>query len=113
MLVCPAIFGHLMGFVPCWCTSFVFLFGFTFKTGSCSLPCFWQMLLPLFYVVDAISTRPMLCLFLLAGVLPILFMHVADVIAISLCGRCYCHLMCLTVAGVIAIIHCLANVIAI
>ena len=71
------------------------------------------MLLPLFYVVNITTTRQMLCLYLLSDVLPILFMHVADVVAISLCGRCYCHLMYLTVADVIAIIHCLAAVIAI
>ena len=71
------------------------------------------MLLPLFYVIAVITTRQMLCLFLLADVLSILFMHVADVVAISLSGRCYCHLMYRTVADVIAIIHYLADVIAI
>ena len=65
-------------------------------------------------MVDVITTRQMLCLFLMTDVFPIcLYMwqmllsyvfYVADVIAIdvSYCGRCYCHHSLL--ADVIAIL---------
>ena len=58
------------------------------------LPCFWQMLLPYFDVVDVTTTRLMLCLF---------FVILADVIAnlVYTCGRYCCHHDC--VADVIAI----------
>ena len=90
-MVCPAIFGHLMSFVPCWCTSLVFLFGFTFLNR--------QLFFALF-LVDVIA-------FLLADVVAIVlygrcYNHQADVMPIFIgrcfanfvyaCGRCCCHI---------------------
>ena len=79
------------------------------------MPYCWQMLLPCFDEVDIYHHQ--------ADVMPVLY-GLADVIAnfIYTSGRCYCHhdfvadviaILCLAVADVIAIIDCVADVVAI
>ena len=58
------------------------------------------------YVVDVITTRQMLCLFLLADVFVNFVYACGRCCCITSCGRCYCHLIYLTVADVTAIIIC-------
>ena len=101
VLVCPAIFGHFMGFCNSGFVTFSSFLALLFWIGSCSLPyfwqmllpCIWQMLLPCFDVVDVTTTRQMLCLFgSLADVLAnfslslwqmlLPYVYMADVIAI-------------------------------